>query len=186
MKLLFVNACVRPDSRTLRLCRTYLKKLTEDSNISVQEVDLQQEALRPFDLDMLQKRDADIAQSNFSGDSYRYAKEFADADLILIGAPYWDNSFPSALKVYLEHICVNKITFGYGKNGIPQSLCRAEKLVYITTAGGYIGTRNSAETYLKDMCDMFGIREMEVYRAEGLDIFGNDVEAILKAAAERF
>ena len=35
------------------------------------------------------------------------------ADEIVIGAPYWDLSFPAALKVYIEHVSVCDIAFHY-------------------------------------------------------------------------
>lgn len=33
------------------------------------------------------------------------AREMARADLVVVGAPYWDLGFPAALKVYLEWAC---------------------------------------------------------------------------------
>ena len=182
MEILFVNACVRKESRTLTLCRKYLEKY---DSCEIKEVELQTSGLLPFDEKMLEKRNEDIARGNLSGSRYSYAKDFADADMILIGAPFWDNSFPSYLKVYFEHICVNGLTFGYSPEGKPLSLCKAKELVYITTAGGYISKRGSCEAYIRDMCDMFGIEKVRFIAAEGLDIIGNDPEKILEETEEK-
>lgn len=185
MKLLFVNACVCPQSRTLELCREYIALMKEKyENIEINELELGKMDLRCFDYDMLCRRDRDIVAEDFSSERYDMAKAFAGADIILIGAPYWDCSFPAVLKVFFEHISVNKLTFRYvGADCI--SMCHAEKLCYITTSGGYIGNRNSGERYISDMCSVFGIPQMQTVSAEGLDIYGNDVSAIMKEASKK-
>ena len=183
MKLLFINACVRPQSRTLELCREYISLLESRYDIQLTELELSKMHLQSFDCDMLNRRDRDIAAGEFSSDRYAPAKVFAAADMILIGAPYWDYSFPSSLKVFFEHISVNTLTFRYeGADCI--SLCKADRLCYITTAGGYIGDRNSGERYISDMCRVFGIEKTEFFRAEGLDIYGNDVKEIMDKTKE--
>lgn len=183
MDLLFVNACVRPQSRTLELCREYISLLESRYDIELTELDLGKMHLQSFDYDMLCRRDNDIARGDFSSDIYAPAKAFAAADMILIGTPYWDYSFPSSLKVFFEHISVNMLTFRYeGDDCI--SMCKAGRLCYITTAGGYIGDRNSGEQYVSDMCRVFGIEKTEFFRAEGLDIYGNDAEEIIEKVKE--
>lgn len=183
MNLLFVNACVRPQSRTLELCREYISLLESRCDIELTELDLGRMHLQSFDYDMLCQRDRDIANGDFTSDRYAPAKAFATADMILIGAPYWDYSFPSSLKVFFEHVSVNTLTFRYeGADCI--SMCKSDRLCYITTAGGYIGDRNSGERYISDMCRVFGIDKTEFFRAEGLDIYGNDAEEIIKKVKE--
>ncbi len=59
-----------------------------------------------------------IASRQFDDPYFRYARQFAGADEIVIAAPYWDLSFPSVLKVYLEHICITGITFQYTPEGM--------------------------------------------------------------------
>ena len=66
---------------------------------TIQEVDLQKESLMPYTEQMLEKRAADIQNHDYSAPGFQYAREFALADAVLIGAPYWDLSFPSSLKV---------------------------------------------------------------------------------------
>ena len=182
MKVLFVNSCIRKNSRTLILCRKYLEKFRTDD---IKEINVQNYGLKPFDEKMLEKRNNDITDGDFSDCEYDLAKEFALSDLIVIGAPFWDNSFPAVLKIYLEHICVNGITFGYDSSGKPLSLCKAEKLVYITTSGGYISQRNSCKLLLEDMCDMFGIDKLEFISAQGLDIVGNNPDEIIKITEQK-
>ena len=183
MNLLFINSCVREQSRTLQLCETYMERFSDEWEI--QEVNLQKENLIPFTDQMLSKRSEDIENLDYSDPGYQYAKDFAQADAVLVGAPYWDLSFPSSLKVYFEHICVNGITFGYTKAGLPAPMCRAKELIYITTCGGYIGAQNSAVQYIENLCSMFGIEQTRIYSAEGLDIAENNADQIMEETREK-
>lgn len=179
MNALFVNACVREASRTGRLCEAYIKEHWSGQDTVVKEVELIKEPLLPLNRERLLQRDRDIADGNLSGAAYRYAREFAGAQEILIGAPYWDCSFPALLKIYLEQVCVNGITFGYGEDGRPVRFCACDRLIVITTAGGYLSENNALEQYWKEMCVLFGIPGLCLYKAEGLDVQGNDPQEIL-------
>ena len=178
--ILFINACVRENSRTLRLAKHVLSKLNGD----VTECNLEKEAILSLDRDLLAKRDALLAEGNLSDDLLKYAREFAEADQIVIAAPYWDLTFPALLKTYLENITVSGITFYY-KEGIPQGLCKAKELIYVTTAGGPIFA-NYGFDYVKTLATAFyGIECVKCYKAENLDIIGADVESILHETMEQ-
>ena len=85
-----------------------------------------------------------------------------------------------ALKVYLEWACTLGITFGYTQAGEQRGLCRAERLIYITTAGGPLEDRNFGYEYVRGVAGMLGITNTHCVAAQGLDIRGNDPEAILR------
>lgn len=173
---LFINACVRPDSRTHRLAREVLKKLPGET----EELNLYGEQIPPLDLEALEKRNRLIGLRDYEDSMFRYAKQFAGAENIVIAAPYWDLSFPSVLKVYLEQICVTGLTFQYTPEGIPEGICRAGRIIYVTTAGGPI-YQNMGYDYVKALADtFFGIPETVCFSAQNLDIIGADVEGILE------
>ena len=86
------------------------------------------------------------------------------------GSPYWDLGFPAALKVYLEWACTLGITFGYTQAGEQRGLCRAERLIYITTAGGPLEDRNFGYEYVRGVAGMLGITNTHCVAAQGLDI----------------
>lgn len=175
-KILFVNACVRPDSRTYRIAKELLNKL----NGTVEEVNLSNENIQPLNWESLQKRDEYISLGDFSSPIFKYAKQFADADEIVIAAPYWDLSFPSIVKIYLEAITVTGITFKYTSEGIPVGLCKAKRIFYVTTAGGAIGNSNWGLEYIKSLAENFyGIDQTIYFKAENLDIIGNDPDEIV-------
>ncbi len=64
------------------------------------------------------------------------AHQFAEADEIVIAAPFWEGAYPALLKVYFEHISVVGIANRYTDHG-PVGMCRASKLHYVTTRGGF-------------------------------------------------
>lgn len=177
-QILFIDACVRKQSRTLRLARCVLKDLEGE----VSERRLVTEHLQPLDGESLEKRNQLLAEGIISDEMFRYAREFAGADIIVIAAPYWDMNFPALLKVYLEQIMVCGITFQYSDDGIPMGLCHAKKLIYVTTAGGPIYF-NFGFDYVKALAEQFfGIRDVRFFHAENLDIVGNDVNQIMAEA----
>ena len=178
-KILFLNACVRPGSRTLELAETLLKKLDG----YVQEVRLQELFLPMLDMKGMEKRNQAARENNFSDRAFDAAKQFAAADVIVIAAPYWDLMFPAVLKAYLENITVAGITFCYSAQGRPQSLCKAKVLHYVTTSGGFIGQNDFGFSYIKALAqNFFGITRIHRYTAEGLDVFGANVDCIMDKA----
>lgn len=176
-KILFVNACVRPDSRTYILAQSVLKKL----HGKIEEVNLEREDIKPLNWWSLQERDAYVKSKKFSAPMFQYAKQFAEADEIVIAAPYWNLAFPATVRVYFEAVTVNGLTFMYTPKGCPTGLCKAKRIIYVTTAGGTIEGFNLGFDYIKALSQMFyGIQKVMCYKAENLDIKGADVEAIIE------
>jgi len=138
------------------------------------------------DADFLHRRDCFIAKAKYSDKMFDLAKDFAAADEIVIAAPFWDLSFPAALKQYFEQINVTGITFFYSDDGIPQGLCKAKTLYYVTTVGGTIFSEEYGYGYVKALAQGFyGIQNTVLFKAEGLDIIGADVEKILRETEQR-
>lgn len=179
--ILYINACCRENSRTKELAQHLLDSLSGD----IKAIDLYKENICPIDAQLLSKRD-DLLKKGMTDDKmFSLAKQFAAADTIVIAAPYWDLMFPSVLKVYLENITVCDVTFRYSDKGIPQSLCKAKNLYYVTTSGGYIGENNFGIDYVRAMAKgFFGIGNVRFFSAEGLDIYGADIEKIMQKAKE--
>lgn len=179
MKILFVNACMRGEkSRTLKLCKSYLETLKHLNPDAVfEEVDLDSLEIEAQNGEILAHRDELRHADKFDDEMFDLAKQLIAADHVVIGAPYWDLSFPAKLKVYLERCSVDKLTFAYDEHGVPHGNCKASSLTYITTAGGFIGDWNFGFDYVKGLTSaLFGIPEFHFVSAEGLDIFGVDVD----------
>ena len=173
--ILYINSCVRKESRTNRIAKALIEKLGDEYT----EIKLCEENLKPLDEAALEKRTNLIAGGDYTDPIFDYAKQFASADTIVISAPYWDFSFPALLKIYIENIYAMGIVSSYDENGIPAGLCKADKLYYIATAGGpYVPDFSFG--YIKAMATQcFGINDVELISAEMLDVYGFDAEKIV-------
>ena len=179
--ILYIDSCVRGDSRTERLATVLLSELSGE----VQHLRLEDLPFEVSDEAFLNQRDKLIGEGAFDHSMFTLARQFAAADTIVIAAPYWDLSFPAALKQYLEKISVNGITFEYTPEGIPRGLCRAQRLYYVMTAGGDYAPEEYGYGYIQALAQgYYGIMDVRLIKAVGLDIEGADVNAILRAEEE--
>ena len=168
-KILYINSCVREESRTNKLAKYLLDKL----NGNIEEVNLNKENIRPLNSSILKKRDKLREINDYNDDLFKYAKELRDADIVVISSPYWDLSFSSLLKIYFENVNIGGI----------KSLCHIKKLYYVTTAGGYIQSDEYGFGYVKSMFNTFyNVNDISYIKAEGLDIYGNNIDNIMNFA----
>ena len=182
--LLFLDCCVRgEESRTLRLCRRFVEKMKEKRpELEIRVRKLYGEGITALDEKTLKLRDQLVAERDWHNAAFDYAREFADADYILVGAPYWDMSFPACLKNYIEQISVNGLLFTYVEDQ-SVGLCKADQLMYISTAGGFIPeSGHMGEQYMKQLCGFYGIGTFTAVCAQCLDIQGIDAEEKLREA----
>ena len=179
MKTLIIDACTSDRSRTRKLTSYLRDKLGGE----ISTIRLSEEEMYSLDEALVKKRDEAAAKNDFSDDMFTFAKQFAQAECIIVSAPYWDLSFPAVLKQYIEAVNVCGLTFRYSEKGMPVSLCRAKRLIYITTAGGYIVSDEYGFGYIKSIMELFyGVEKTDCIKAEGLDIVGADIDAILEKA----
>ncbi len=179
-KILFINGCIRPESRTLRLAKHLLCHL----HGQVQEVNLEREAIPALTGKSLAYRQELLAKERFGDPMLRYARDFREADILVIAAPYYDVSFSSNLKNYLEAVACVGLTFYYDEYEVAQTLCKARKLYYVSTGGGVLNKKYGYE-YVKAMVgEFYHIFDVQGFFAEKLDLLGSDPEAILAEALQ--
>ncbi|MCQ2414141.1 MAG: NAD(P)H-dependent oxidoreductase [Clostridia bacterium] len=94
--ILFINACVRAESRTYRIAKALLEKLGD-----YEEIALTQMGLQPLNEEALKKRTELLAEHDYQNRMFDLARQFANADKIVIAAPHWDLSFPAILIIYI-------------------------------------------------------------------------------------
>lgn len=137
--------------------------------------------LLPVDGAALENREALIDARAWDHPLFAPARDFQAADAIVVAAPYWDLMFPAMLKVYVEHVFIRELTFCY-RDDQPIGLCRAKRALFLTTAGSPIGDADFGSAYLRATFAMLGIGRFDRIAAEGLDLQGAPVEALLDAA----
>lgn len=165
-KLLFIDACIRDElSRTKRIATPIVEALKQ--KYEVQTLVINDLDLSIVKKELITKRNNGIIEPQVVS----WAENIRDADRIVIAAPFWDMSFPAALKNFLELCSIFDVTFKsddktcYGN-------CKAEKMLYITTRGMDISTGDVLEQgtpYLKAISWLWGIGPLEVVSAQNMD-----------------
>ena len=188
MKLLFVDCCISQRgaaSRTLLLASAYSTAFLEkwpDAEIGtvLPETLL---ALKPFDVEMLNDRDALAAVGAWDAPVFALARQFRGADRIVVAAPFWDLSFPAALRTYIEYISANGLTYHYDETGCHGD-CKARQLVYLTSGGDVEREDSVGVVYWRQLAAMFGIPRFDYVFAGGLDIDPATAPELLAGACD--
>lgn len=184
-KVLFVDCLIRGEqSRTKIISDALINNL--DSNYEVTHLELVNEDLKPLIGEYLNERQILLDKKQFDHPRFRYAHQLAEADLVIIAAPFWDLSFPALLKIYIENCSVDGITFYADVNGL-HGLCKASKLIYLTSRGGIYNNSCLVQDipYLKSMQEFFGIKEFDYIAADGMDVDEQTKQASLLKAKQQ-
>ena len=164
-KLIFIDACMRAGSRTRRIATPIIAELGK--RYSVETVDLTRNIYPVADNYTLEDRNQGVVPA----EDVDLAKRIAAAVRIVIAAPFWEMSFPSALKVFFENMSLLGITFDSNEKEC-YGLCKAEKVMYITSRGMNISTGDPLEQatpYIKAISYLWGWGELPVVAAQNMD-----------------
>ena len=106
--VLYVDCLIRKeDSRTRIIANELLNNLNPQYEIT--HLDLTKEDLKPLVGDFFLNRQELLDKKQFDHPRFRYAHQLAQADIVIIAAPFWDLSFPALLKIYIENCSVDGI-----------------------------------------------------------------------------
>jgi len=97
-------------------------------------------------------------------------QQFLDADVVVIGAPFYNFSIPSTLKAWIDRVAVAGRTFRYTEAG-PEGMAGGKKVVIVSGRGGQYGDASPAdfqEAYLRQVFGFIGVTDVEIVRAEGV------------------
>lgn len=188
MKLLFVDCCISQrgaDSRTRALAAAFLKAFqAARPEAEIETVPPETLlALKPFAPDMLDDRDALAAVGAWDAPVFELARQFRGADRIAVAAPFWDLSFPAALRTYIEYISANGLTYHYEADGCHGD-CRAERLVYLTSGGDFEREDSVGVLHWRQLAAMFGVGQFDYVFAGGLDVDPAKAPELLEAACD--
>ena len=186
MKLLFVNCCISQRggaSRTKALADAFLTAFrASHPGAEVEEVTPEALlALKPFNAEMLNRRDALAAENAFDAPVYALARQFRAADAVAVAAPFWDLSYPAALRTYIEYISANGLTYHYDAAGCHGD-CAAGHLVYLTSCGDVEREDSIGVLHWRQLAAMFGIPKFDYVFAGGLDAHPETAGETLTAA----
>lgn len=183
MKLVVINACVRQgDSRTLQIAEPVIRALAE--RFETVRYDLpEMEGVVPLTPALFAARGA----GDVPAWAAAAAREIAAADRILIAAPFWDMGIPAVLKAFFEQTSLFDVTFtDDGTTCV--GLCRAPKVLFITTRGMDIPTgdaREQATPYLRALGTLWNFGELTTVAARNMDyVTPGEAQARIDACVE--
>lgn len=186
-QLLWINACMHGDgkSRTEQLSQEFLKIWkSHHQDAVILERDLTSGEMPVLTGALSQQRYQTAKAGELNSPLLEPAQELAQADWIVVSAPCWNMFCPAVLNIYLEWAAAIPVTFRYTREGELEGLCRAEKLLYITTVGGALEGQNLGFAYVRALGTRLGIDQIQCVAAENLDVWGSDVEQSLSQARE--
>ena len=114
--------------------------------------------------------------------------QFLAADVIVLGAPFYNFTIPTQLKAWFDRIAQAGRTFRYTAAG-PEGLATGKKVYVVSTRGGMYSTseRGNAtehqESYLKVIFGFMGVTDISIIRAEGLGM-GEEAKANAMRSAQ--
>ncbi len=185
-QVLYINSTMREGSRTAVIADAFLNALDKE-RFEITELRIAEMGLKPLTGAFFEERQRLLDEGRLDHKRFDYARQFAAADIIVISAPFWDLSFPAVLKIYIENVSLESITFRSEDDGL-KGLCKAEKMYYFTSRGGIVPTGSQMEqatTYLKALTSFFGIGGFECAAADGMDLPDYDGRKSLSEAAGR-
>lgn len=165
-KLVVIDACIRgEESRTRRIAEPIIRELAKRYDIT--RYDLARMPMEPLTPESYAQRVA----GSVPAWAVEAAKALAEADRIVVAAPFWDMSFPSVVKVFFEQTSLFDITFtDNGRSCV--GLCKCEKVMYITTRGMNIptgDTREQGSSYLQALSRLWDLGTVLTVAAWNLD-----------------
>ncbi len=188
-KVLYIkaNAKLEGESRTFQISDSFITKYRElNPNDEIITLDLYKEGIDflPVEEMNLLRRPADGTGRDHP--ILKYAYQFFDSDKYIIAAPFWNLSIPAILKAYIDYVTINGITFKYTETGAV-GLCTGKKALHIVSRGGNYSTEpysnyEMGDRYLRTILGFLGIVDFTTISADGLDVLGNDVNAIVTEA----
>ncbi len=120
--------------------------------------------------------------------SEKLVSQFLAADVVVIGAPFYNFTIPTQLKAWIDRIAQPGRTFRYTANG-PEGLAKGKTVIVASSRGGVYSTSEAMqalehqESYLKVVMGFFGITDVRFVRAEGLGMGPEAVAAAFEKAA---
>ncbi|SEW29729.1 FMN-dependent NADH-azoreductase [Chryseobacterium wanjuense] len=138
-----------------------------------------------FNASRLTDEERSEEQKEASKHSDQSLKEIQEADIIVIGVPFYNFTFPSTLKSWIDSISVAGKTFSYA-DGTPKGLLENKKIYLNVAAGGVYenGLIENMEHYLRTLFGFIGITDVEVFISQGTMVPQLKEENFSKAVAK--
>ena len=195
MQLLHIDSAITGAHSVSRQLTAQIVAAYQTNHPGTQEsyLDLVADAPAHFTMDAMAPRTGQTdglseVQKRENAVSERLVSQFLAADVVVIGAPFYNFSIPTQLKAWIDRIAQPGRTFQYTANG-PEGLAKGKTVIIASTRGGVYSTSEGGramehqESYLQTVLGFFGVTDVRFVRAEGVAM-GPDAKAAALASAE--
>ena len=169
MKVLHIDSSIMADASVSRqLSQAIVSQLSEKhAHVEVEYLDLATQPIPHLDAEILMGQNAEQ-----SALGERISQQYLDADVVVIGAAMYNFGITSTLKAWIDRISVAGRTFKYTENG-PVGLAGDKKAYIASSRGGVYGENSPVdfqEDFLKTVFNFTGVTDVEIIRAEGVNM----------------
>lgn len=161
MVIAVIDSTIREESRTRFILNGVLD--------SFKDIEFKYFDLNKYDISLTNS--ANFLKKNDDPFFLRVSQEIANADAVIIAAPFWDMSYPALLKAFFEKISIFDVMFVDGKDKCI-GISKNKFMYYITTRGMNIETDSDldgATKSLRSLCALWGIPKLVCLAANNLD-----------------
>ncbi|ODU56334.1 MAG: FMN-dependent NADH-azoreductase [Comamonadaceae bacterium SCN 68-20] len=196
MQLLHIDSAITGAQSVSRQLSAQIVEAWKASHpgTQVQYLDLVQDAPAHFTMDAMAPRTGQTeglseAQQRENAVSERLVAQFLAADVVVIGAPFYNFTIPTQLKAWIDRIAQPGRTFRYTANG-PEGLAKGKTVIVASSRGGMYSTSDAGramehqESYLQTVFGFFGVTDVRFVRAEGVGMGPEAKAKALEAAAQ--
>ena len=180
MQLLHIDSAITGAQSVSRQLTTQVTAawVAAHPGTQVDYLDLVANAPAHFTMDALAPRTGQTeglseAQVRENAVSEQLVRQFLAADVLVIGAPFYNFSIPTQLKAWIDRLAQPGRTFQYTANG-PEGLAKGKTVIVVSSRGGVYSTSDAGqamdhqESYLQTVLGFFGITDVRFVRAEGV------------------
>ena len=195
MRLLHIDAAITGETSVSRqlTARTVAAWRAAHPELQVDYLDLAAQPVAHYNGEALalrhgQTENLSDAQKRENAVTERLLAQFLAADVVVLGAPFYNFGIPTQLKAWIDRIVQPGRTFRYTADG-PEGLAGSKTVVIVSSRGGVYSDSAAArslehqESYLHTVLGFMGVTDVRVVRAEGLGL-GAEAKTAALAQAE--
>ena len=169
MKVLHIDSSILGTASVSRqLSQAIVEQLqAKHDNVQVEYLDLAAQPIPHLTAEILMGQNAEQAALG-----EQIIQQYLAADVVVVGAAMYNFGLASTLKAWIDRISVAGKTFKYTENG-PVGLAGNKQVYIASSRGGVYGDNSPAdfqEDFLKTVFNFTGVEQVDVVRAEGVNM----------------
>ena len=193
MQLLHIDSAITGEQSVSRLltARAVAAWQASHPGTTVQYLDLAAQAPSHLSAESMGFRTGQAAATEVERQenavSEALVSQFLAADVIVVGAPFYNFTIPTQLKAWLDRIAQAGRTFKYTATG-PVGLAGDKKVIVASARGGAYSSSEAGQamehqdSYLKVIFGFMGVTDVTIVRAEGVAMGPEAKAAAMQAA----